>query len=350
MKILLLSNMYPSAQKPYAGIYVKNLYEALRKDGSIDLSLLTMRRSYTGPIGSILKYLGFFIRFLGYLPRRYDIVHLQFFFPLIYLLSIYKLFHPSTKLVVTYHGTDIEAHANNKFARAILRFIAKVVSHHVVVGKDLAEVVKSKLKVESVDIVPAGVNEEVFYNIPNCKKEYDFLFVGSFFPPKGVPELIAAIRQIDDLKPKFCFVGSGPLLADLEDLARTFDITIFQNLSQEELRKVYNQSRFLILPSKREAFGLVVTEAMFCGTPVLVTPVGGLKDQVKECDNGFFIKGVTTPAIVEGIRRVCQLEKGQEMFMAERALKSNRQFSLVNVCKYHIKTYRKLLALGERAE
>jgi len=343
MNILLVSNMYPSKQKPYAGIFVKNIYEALKGNKSFQVSLHVMKRTYTGWFGSLLKYLWFGIKFLTHIPRKYDIVHLHFFYPLIFLTVLYKIIHPRTALVVTYHGSDIENHCNTPLEEKVFRWCAKFVDHHIAVGSDLALTVKKKLKTNSVDIMPAGVNEDIFYPEQGIMKKYDFIFVGSFYVEKGVIELIDAIKLLNNPSIRICFVGSGLLLNELNALKKDFKITIFQNQTQDQLRHLYNQSKFMVLPSKRESFGLVVSEAMYCGTPVVVSSIGGLVDQVKNGYNGYVIDNVSDIAIKEGLEVALSAENEAFNSLVFNAKKSNKEYSLTSVIRYHRNIYDQLI-------
>lgn len=343
MRILVVSNMYPSSQKPYAGVFVKNIYEALKADQNSQVDLHVMKRTYTGALGSLLKYLWFCFRFLTYIPRKYDIVHLHFFYPLIFLIILYKLIHPKTMLIVTYHGTDINNHGNTRMGLKMFRWCARYINHHIAVGSELAHVVRDKLNAVSVDVVPAGIDEKIFFPETGVKKEYDFIFVGSFYTEKGIPEFIKAIKLLNDHRIRFCFVGSGPLLNDLKQLKSNFDITIFQNQTQDQLRMLYNQSKFMVLPSKRESFGLVVSEALFCGTPAIVSPVGGLVEQVINSYNGYVIDNVSDTAIKNGLEDAMSINLETFNTLVLNSKLSNKKYSLTSVIEYHHNLYNQLI-------
>jgi glycosyltransferase involved in cell wall biosynthesis len=67
--------------------------------------------------------------------------------------------------------------------------------------------------------------------------------------------------------------GVGPLEADLK--AKYPDVTWLGLLPRKELARVYASADVFVFPSRHETFGLVMLEAMACGTPVAAFPVDG---------------------------------------------------------------------------
>lgn len=322
--------MYPSSQKPYAGIFVLNQYNHLKQLKGLNVDLFTMKRTFTNVVGSLFKYFSLAIKFIPKYFKHYDIIHLHYFFPLIILASIYKRFNKKTKLVVTFHGSDIKAKMNNKLVRKVFKFFARDIDFAIAVGKDLSNDIETRLGIKVNAIISAGVDKNTFYPIPKTEKLYDYIFVGSFIHRKGVDIVINAIKTVNDNDISFCFVGSGPYANALKELSNSHNIHIFENQTQEELRQLYNASKFFLFPSRDEPFGLVATEALYCGTPIIVSKVGGLKEQVKERINGFF---ATTQDEVE--RTILQLKDCDELTYKElknEAIKSNKVFSLEHIC------------------
>lgn len=65
-------------------------------------------------------------------------------------------------------------------------------------------------------------------------------------------------------------------------------------------------ARAMIHPATREGFGLVVTEALWQGTPVIGSPVGGIKKQVLEGETGYLVAPLDIPAIAGAMARVLE--------------------------------------------
>jgi glycosyltransferase involved in cell wall biosynthesis len=72
-------------------------------------------------------------------------------------------------------------------------------------------------------------------------------------------------------------------------------------IPQEELPVYYGASDVVVVPSLQEAWGLVATEAMACGKPVVASRVGGLPDQVIDGYNGFLVPPMDSKALADRI-------------------------------------------------
>lgn len=112
-------------------------------------------------------------------------------------------------------------------------------------------------------------------------KKYTVLFVGKFIDVKKPVDLILALAELKrthgELEIQAVYVGAGELEQSIRAAAADSDVTFicagFQN--QTALPAIYNAADLLVLPSKSETWGLVVNEAMACGTPVVVSSAVG---------------------------------------------------------------------------
>lgn len=78
------------------------------------------------------------------------------------------------------------------------------------------------------------------------------------------------------------------------------NVTIWPNTS--DIRKVYEQTRILLMPSEYESWGRTATEAACNGIPVICTDTFGLKENL--ADAGIFIERNDIPKWVETIRKL----------------------------------------------
>ncbi len=108
--------------------------------------------------------------------------------------------------------------------------------------------------------------------------------VGSLQPVKGQADLIRAFRFVVDrhAEARLSIVGSGPLRAELEGLARELNLAGSVNFTgevrHEQLPDMYREATVFVQASFHEAQGMAVLEAAACGVPIVGTPVGALAD------------------------------------------------------------------------
>ncbi len=126
----------------------------------------------------------------------------------------------------------------------------------------------------------------------------------------GLENLVAAFAQIAPRHPDALLhvAGRGPLAEELRAQATALGVSdqvrLVGFLSDHDLPTAYAAADFSIVPSGAlEGFGLITLESLACGTPVLVTPVGGLPEAVSALDPGLVLKGCDVEALAEGLAR-----------------------------------------------
>jgi glycosyltransferase involved in cell wall biosynthesis len=109
--------------------------------------------------------------------------------------------------------------------------------------------------------------------------------------------------------------GVGPLEADLKN--RYPNITWLGLLPRPELAKVYSTADVFVFPSRHETFGLVMLEAMACGTPVAAFPVDGPQEVLKNHTTGVVKGGILSEDLAQATQSALQIPRA---LARERAL------------------------------
>jgi alpha-maltose-1-phosphate synthase len=74
------------------------------------------------------------------------------------------------------------------------------------------------------------------------------------------------------------------------------------HLPKNQLAERYSAADLVAFPTLGDGFGIVIQEAMCCGTPVLTTPCGGGPESITDGDNGWVVPPRDVDALVERLR------------------------------------------------
>jgi len=142
--------------------------------------------------------------------------------------------------------------------------------------------IRGGLPAEKLSIKPNFVES---IGAPGERSRRGGLFIGRLAPEKGLLTLAQAIRQKPLIRIAVC--GSGPLQATIER-SEGLDYIGFEQ--GESLRTRISNAEFLVMPSTGiESFGLAAIEAFACGTPVIASRHGGLREIVEHGHNGLLV-------------------------------------------------------------
>ncbi len=111
------------------------------------------------------------------------------------------------------------------------------------------------------------------------------IFVGNVNRRKGVKLLLKAFNELK-IDKELTFIG---WLTDEINFDKYNSVSFVGKCGHDQLVNYYQKADVLVLPSYTDSWGLVVAEAMACGTPVIVSENVGAKELVRENENGFIV-------------------------------------------------------------
>ena len=182
----------------------------------------------------------------------------------------------------------------------------------------MTERAKEALVLEGVDparttVIPMGIDTDRFRPDDtfrdSCRKELGIsrdervvLFTGRMVWEKGVYDFMHAAKLAYALLGKapirFVMVGKGPervaVMARAEEIGISKFVLFIEGYPYDRMRDLYNAADIFVLPSIstrmwKEQFGMVLIEAMACGTPVISTSSGSIPEVVGDA-------GILVPA------------------------------------------------------
>jgi phosphatidylinositol alpha 1,6-mannosyltransferase len=157
-----------------------------------------------------------------------------------------------------------------------------------------------RLGLTDVEVWGRGVDTELFH--PGRRSQamraalgmgsrFTFLYVGRLAPEKRADQILDAFRLAAEILPKgvihLVMAGVGPLEAGLRAAAPS-GVTFAGFLERRtRLPDLYANCDAFAFASVTETLGLVVLEAMASGLPVVATPAGGVREYLRDGENGL---------------------------------------------------------------
>ncbi len=149
------------------------------------------------------------------------------------------------------------------------------------------------------EVIPPPIDTAFFTPDPGERRGDFLLCVSALVPYKNIAFLVDHFTTVG--KP-LVVVGGGPLLGSLRRRAgKTVTFRSFQ--SREELRTLYRRARALVFAGV-EDFGMAFAEAISCGTPVVALGRGGVRDIVRDGENGLLFAEATSGALAGALERL----------------------------------------------
>jgi glycosyltransferase involved in cell wall biosynthesis len=158
-----------------------------------------------------------------------------------------------------------------------------------------------------------------------------FVFAGTLCHRKSVDLILDAFQWLhtDGLEYDLQFIGGSADPRLLNIIRSMPNVSYTPGLTQPELYKVLSQSDCLLLPSRSDAFGMVVAESMICGTPAIVSTQTGSKAMIEDYPGSGWIVEPTADDIYRQVRKL--IEHPEFMHAARpMARKAGQAFSWAN--------------------
>ena len=179
--------------------------------------------------------------------------------------------------IITEHQGPFSMTSENFWKKNWTKFIMQKADAVLTVSNHLKqEILKSEIYPKQIIVTYNPVDTDLFKLKTNHINK-TFLFVGRLDNFKGAFRCLEAFNIINKKFPdwKFTIIGDGedyqPILNYLSNKPLLkLKVKLTGQLSKPEIALEMQQSDFLVFPSKHESFGLVITEALSVGLPVIV--------------------------------------------------------------------------------
>lgn len=264
-------------------------------------------------------------------------------------------------IVTTLHGTDITVLGSDSSLKEAIRYgIEK---------SDVVTAVSNSLREQTCDLIDPDQNIETVYNFVD-EREYQVkdaghlkeelgikedekvvIHVSNFRKVKRVGDVVETFHRIrQKVSSKLLLVGDGPEMSGIQEQVR--DLNLEEDVlflgKRDNLSELYNISDLKLLLSEKEAFGLVMLEAMACGVPGIGTNIGGIPEIIESGKNGYLVElGDTEQAAIHGVELLSNSEIGDRLKAGAIEIVASK-FHSSRIIKEYEDIYERLLAKGEQ--
>jgi len=260
LRILTVTNMYPTPTAPMLGIFVEEQVISLRRRGlRVDVLL----------VNGVEEGWGAYFRGFGNIRRilqkeRYDLIHAHYVFSGDLLIS--QRLIPGVHLppvVLTQHGPETQIGWTPPLCRWTSRRVTRTIA--------TSRRVEQALGLPDVIILPCGVDTDLFRPMPRVEAR---AMLG--LPPGARLVLFAGMPR----RPEKRFDLVRAAVAQLRETLPEAQLIVAESEPHERIPLFMNACDVLILASAAEGSPMVIKEAMACNLPIVTVGVGDTEEVI----------------------------------------------------------------------
>ena len=355
MKLLILTDMFPSKEEPASGVFVYELSKAVsyknqvvvihprlwnpfsiksckeKQNYHLHMNGIEIYRPklFILPKGDRLFFRAFAfliatIPLFGKLRKtfQFDLIHAHMAGPAGFAAVFLGMLF-GKPVIVTVHGSDIHTFTKHLFLKQLVVFTLKMATKVVTVSQSLKEWISKTANFQGkISVIRNGVNHKKFspfdkttarerLGLPINKKI--ILFIGNLLPVKGIDSLLRAFAGMGKkAHVDLIIIGKGESERELKILTKELHIethvSFMGSKKHNEIPAWLNACDVLCLPSHHEGFPTVIVEAFACGRPVVATKVDGVPEALTNDTVGILIEPNNTEELATALNKALEKE------------------------------------------
>lgn len=248
---------------------------------------------------------------------------------------------------VLFRKVVVSTHSLYKFPKEglytqISSFILNLSDHVLTLSKQSKqEIEKLGVPKQRVRVFTYWVDQSIFKPLNKQKSKIKLgfdgkttiLFVGRFVREKGLLVLLNAMKKIDR-NIRVVIAGDGPLKKDVMKASKKYvNLRYVGRITQKKLPYYYSSADLVIVPSIHdEGFGRIILESLSCGTPVVASNRGGIKEAMNSTVGKLI--NVTSDNVAHAINSSVKnrkelLQKQKKAVEFARDLYSKKNFAVI---------------------
>jgi 1,2-diacylglycerol 3-alpha-glucosyltransferase len=256
------------------------------------------------------------------------------------------------------HYVPAEASRLREFVVSLVTGYCNLCDRVVAPSQSVARVLRRRGVETPVSIVPTGVDMQRFGNgdgrrFRRCmgipQKAFVAGYVGRLAPEKNLSFLAQAMRKYVARRKtaQFLVVGSGP---SEDEIREVFDekglggrLYFAGSLDGQDLVDAYHAMDVFVFASYTETQGMVLTEAMAAGKPVVALDAPGVREVVKDRCNGRLLKRRNISEFAAAVAEIASISPRRRERLKQAAYETAERFSMDRCACRLLEVYRRAL-------
>lgn len=287
----------------------------------------------------------------------FDVLH-AYFLTQAGFIATYAGKYLNRASVVSIRGNDIDRAAFDPAKFSQVMYAVQSASALTTNASELRKKAQALIDREVV-LIPNGIdtglfkpmerNEILAQTLGISKEEKVIGFVGELREKKGLRSLLRAYTKINEVKPlALLIVGDVRAGEDKKQFDELYSsipnskIHITGYVSNHDVPSYYSVMDVFIHPSLRDGMPNALLEAMACEKPIVATPVGGVIEVVKDCENGRIVPVNDVNSLTTVIQEILSDKSEQKHLGKSARLTVQDKFTLEQELDGNLELYRKL--------
>jgi len=257
------------------------------------------------------------------------------------------------------HYTAVETPATSRFIGALTSGYADLCDTVIAPSRDVAQLLRRRGVRSRIEIIPTGVDVPHFsrgdgegFRARHGIGPDAFVigYVGRLAPEKNLEFLTAAVARFMAIEPRahFLVVGGGPCDREMRKTMADSQLSSRLHLAGlcqgQDLIDAFHAMDVFAFASQTETQGMVLTEAMAAGKPVVALSGPGVRDVVRDRANGRLISLAHKQLFAQALAWLAVRTSGERLMLSAAARRTAERFSMRRQTRRMLELYESLIA------
>jgi L-malate glycosyltransferase len=260
------------------------------------------------------------------------------------------------RIITTLHGTDVSLVGQDKPLFPINRFGIEKSDMVTTVSQFQADLTRQVFGItKPIEVIYNFVDTKVFRPggagccRSNLAKPHErvIMHVSNYRQPKNALGVLAAFHLAQKRVPaRLVLVGDGPDMVEVRSQCKRLGICdkVQYVGKMDNVETILPHADVLLQPSYREAFGMVLLEAMACGVPTVSSNIDGIPEVVVEGETGFMAGPDDHQVLADRLVQLCEDDDLRTKMGAAGRARAITHFEQQQIVPKYLNAYERLLA------